>query len=202
MELRRLLSELFITNEEALDIAQQAGLKRYKLNTGQAPYYLWKQILEMASSEQRLRKVVETAAGFLHQEHPSLPFFTALLAQETPIIMAQLPRNKDGSTNFINSTDLVTRPEALLYYDDLTLQVGRIPALIGSLQLLQQLAPAVCHLLIDFNGLIKHGTGFRIGNNLLLTNWHVVHDEQGMGATSITAEFGHEDDGQGDLRIR
>jgi V8-like Glu-specific endopeptidase len=200
VELRRLISELFMTNEEALDIAQQAGLKRYKLTTTQPAYYLWKQILEMSSSEQRLRKLVETAAGFLHQEHPSLAFFRALLAQETPVLTAQLPRNKDGSTTFIDSNDLVTRPEALLYFDDLTLQIGRIPALINSLQLLQQLAPAVCHLLIDFNGLLKHGTGFRIGHNLLLTNWHVVHDDQGTPATTITAEFGHEDDGQGGFK--
>lgn len=197
VELHRLLTEIFISNDEAIEVAQKAGLQRSKLNTQKATYYLWKEILEKSSAENRLRKLAEVAKTFLHEAHTALPFFNALLANEAPPVMARSAVNHDGSPKFIASNDLVTQPEALLYYDDLTLQVGRLPALIKSLGLLQQLSPAVCHLLVDFNGAIKHGTGFRIAEDLLLTNWHVVHNDSGQPAAGITAEFGYEDDGNG-----
>jgi hypothetical protein len=56
----------------------------------------------------------------------------------------------------------------------------------------------VCRLSVDFNGVLGHGTGFRIAPYLLLTNWHVVYDiKSGVRATAVTAEFGYDDDGKG-----
>jgi V8-like Glu-specific endopeptidase len=79
-----------------------------------------------------------------------------------------------------------------------TIQIGRVPGLIATLQRLVALAPAVCRLVVDVNGLGKHGTGFRIGPDLLLTNWHVLHrTDNDTRATAVTAEFGYEDDGSG-----
>jgi V8-like Glu-specific endopeptidase len=44
----------------------------------------------------------------------------------------------------------------------------------------------------------QYGTGFRIGPDLLLTNWHVVHGKIDQApASQITAEFGFEDDSTG-----
>jgi hypothetical protein len=43
----------------------------------------------------------------------------------------------------------VTKPEALLFTDDLTMPAGRVPALIATLQRLQTLAPAVCLLRVQ-----------------------------------------------------
>ena len=70
-----------------------------------------------------------------------------------------------------------------------------MPGLITTLQRLVALAPAVCRLVVDVRG---RGTGFRISSDLLLTNWHVVHNAStGVRAGAVTAEFGYEDDGQG-----
>src|SRR5262249_30724307 len=69
------------------------------------------------------------------------------------------------------------------------------------MQRLVALAPAVCKLTIDIDGDSQYGTGFRIGPDLLLTNWHVVHRRSdGKPATTVTAEFDFEDDGKGGLR--
>jgi V8-like Glu-specific endopeptidase len=44
----------------------------------------------------------------------------------------------------------------------------------------------------------QFGTAFRIAENLLLTNWHVVHRRADKApATAVAGEFGLEDDGRG-----
>ncbi len=43
--------------------------------------------------------------------------------------------------------------------------------------------------------------GFRIGKDLLLTNWHVLHRKSDdKRASAVVAEFGYEDDGLGGSR--
>jgi V8-like Glu-specific endopeptidase len=68
--------------------------------------------------------------------------------------------------------------------------------LIQTLQQLQAIAPTVCRLEVQRDGFVQHGTGFRIGPDLLLTNWHVLH-VSGQPATEVVAEFGYDDDGAG-----
>jgi hypothetical protein len=57
-------------------------------------------------------------------------------------------------------------------------------------------APSVCRLLVERPGVKSRGTGFRIADDLLLTNWHVLYPN-GVVAAAVTAEFGYEDDGKG-----
>lgn len=70
--------------------------------------------------------------------------------------------------------------------------------LIDVLQRLLKLAPGVCRLVVQTNVGEQVGTGFRVGADLLLTNWHVVHNEDdGSLALSARAEFGYEEDAAG-----
>jgi V8-like Glu-specific endopeptidase len=197
-ELHRLLAETFASSDEAIEIAQKAGLKRSMLRVNDVLYFLWKNILETASSKQVLRELVTVARSFLPDKHPTALFIDALLAGEIPEMAASLPRGANNTPVFIEVNDTITKDEALLFADDLTLEAGRLPGLINSLQALQKWMPSICHLIVNFDGVIKHGTGFRVGKDKLLTNWHVVHLNDNP-ASAVTAEFGYEDDGNGKI---
>jgi hypothetical protein len=102
----------------------------------------------------------------------------------------------DGTKVLSNLWDRVTEPEALLFHDDLTVPIGRLQWLINVLRILQDVAPAVCLIRASRGDLEQTGTGFRIADDLLLTNWHVA-TIRGLPAANISAEFGFDDDGAG-----
>ncbi|HWK25099.1 MAG TPA: serine protease [Solirubrobacter sp.] len=196
-ELHTTLTQLHPSVPMALAVVQRAGLDTTFLNPQQAPVLFWHDVLEQAAGAGLLRALVTTVRDLLNAAAPRRPFLDALLA-DAPAPIAAEPRRPDGSAAFLSGDDSVAEPEALLYHDDLTLQIGRVPALIETLGRLLVLAPAVCRLAVDFQGLGTYGTAFRISQDLLLTNWHVLHHPQtGALASAVTAEFGYEDDGRG-----
>lgn len=191
------LSQLNPTVQNALLIAQRVDIDTTMIDSQQPVFFVWKQILEAASTAGILRELVQEVYNRLNLKSPMRPFLENLLANNPTSIEIE-PRDLDGAPNFISDTDDVSEPEALLYYEDLTIQIGRVPSLIQTLQNLVTLAPAVCRLIVDVYGNWQYGTGFRIGPDLLLTNWHVLHRiSDGTCATAVTAEFGYEDDGSG-----
>jgi hypothetical protein len=191
------LTQLHPTSQGAVLLAQQAGLDSGMIDPGQPPYFVWKAILEQAAAAGLTRHLVQLVQDRLNPNSPRRPFLAGLLANH-PVVTDEEPRGADGEPRFLRDSDAVSEPEALLYYDDLTIQIGRVPGLITTLERLVQLAPAVCRLTVDINAAGKKGTGFRIGSDLLLTNWHVFHSlSTGARATAVTAEFGYEDDGSG-----
>jgi S1-C subfamily serine protease len=91
--------------------------------------------------------------------------------------------------NSVAFDDNVTEPEALLFFDDLTIPVGGVVNLIATLTKMTALASAVCLLRVQ-NPLGSYfGTGFRIGPRLILTNHHVLFPGDSP-ATSVQADFG------------
>jgi V8-like Glu-specific endopeptidase len=178
-------------------VALKSGLNTGMIFFSNAPAFVWKDTLDEAAKSGLTRTLVQEVRDRLNQNSPMRPFLDALLANQ-PVRTEGEPRSADGAPRFIASNDDVSEPEALLYHDDLTIQIGKVPGLIVTLQRLAALSPAVCRLVVDIYGQGQHGTGFRIGPDLLLTNWHVLHKEHdGTVATAVTAEFGYEDDGDG-----
>jgi hypothetical protein len=193
-ELHITLTRLHPSAPAASSVAERAGLDTAFLNPAQPPIFLWRDILLLAAQGGQTRDLVTTARDVMTPNNPRRPFFDDLLAERPAPVEAE-PRNPDGTPVFIKDDDTVSEPEALLYHDDLTIQIGRVPGLITSLQRLVTLAPSVCRLVADVT--VK-GTGFRIADDLLLTNWHVLHNTRnGQRRGAVTAEFGYEDDGQG-----
>ena len=167
-ELHVLLSQLYPSAKGATFAAQQAGIDTAMLFSDQAPYMVWRDILQLGANAAKNRVIVERAYT-QNANNPRRAFLEALLASTPPVRDGE-PRGDCGAPNFVEGTDDVLEPEALLYHDDLTLPVGRIDWLIGVLDRLKMLAPAVCRLEVS-NGLVTQcGTGFRIAENLLLTN--------------------------------
>lgn len=193
-QLHVLLGQLFPRALDAVNLAQKAGLDAGFINREQATNYVWIEVLDQAASNGVTRVLVENVVAGMNPANPRRAFFETLLADKTPPTEGE-PRLQDGAPLFLSQGgDDVSEQEALLYRDDLTIQIGKVPALVETLRRLFELAPAVCKLDVDVNGLPMVGTGFRIGPDLLLTNWHVLHHPKtGARATAVTAQFGYED---------
>jgi V8-like Glu-specific endopeptidase len=192
-ELHATLADLYPSSNRALFVAVRAGMNAAMLLDAQPAFFLWSDILRDSAAAGTTAKVV-TIARDLNPDSPRRPFLDAVLAGQAE--SCHQPRGADGAPKFLKSTDNVTEPEALLFHDDLTLQIGRVPWLIGVLQRLIDAAPSVCKLSVNFGGASGSGTAFRIADDLLLTNWHVLHAGD-RTAQSVTAEFGFDDDGKG-----
>ncbi len=193
-DLHLALCEMYPTSKGAAFMAAKAGLNIAMLNVDQSAFLLWKDVLDTCAGAQKTRRLVELASE-QNPDSPHRPFLDSLL-QATPVPTDRQPRTADGAPVFLVSNDRVTEQEALLFHDDLTLPIGRVSWLIGALQRLLELAPAVCRLDVVVPGDSKRATAFRIGPDLLLTNWHALHFGN-VAAAQVTAEFGFEDDGQG-----
>ena len=192
------LTQLNPTQRDALAAVKLAGLDPWEIHAEQKPAAIWWDILELAAKEGATRKLVQGVFDRTSESNPMRTFLGDLLNNRTPVLAAE-PRRDDGAPIFIANDDEILEPESLLYHDDLMMPIGRVPQLIRTLQRLVELAPSVCRFSVDVNGTNQFGSGFRIGTNWLLTNWHVVHNKKGTPATTITAEFGYEDNGSGGL---
>ncbi|MBA2517513.1 MAG: trypsin-like peptidase domain-containing protein [Solirubrobacterales bacterium] len=195
-ELHIVLARLYPTAPQAVPVAERAGIATIYLNTQQPAINLWHDILDKAATDGILRDLIQTAHDLMSVRNPRRALLEDLLADRPPLIEGE-PRHADGTAVFVTGDESISEPEALLYHDDLTIQIGRVPALIATLEHLVKLAPAVCRLVVDVHGQGMHGSSFRIAPDLLLTNWHVLHDDSGTRATAVTAEFGYEDNGKG-----
>ena len=196
-ELHLALTRLHPSPQAAVAVAERAGLDTLAINPQQSPVAVWHDVLDHAGRHGMTRDLVKTVHDLLNDRNPVRPFLEDLLA-DRPVATDVEPRGPDGTPVFLRDDDAVSEQESLLYHDDLTLQVGRVPGLIGTLQRLLVVAPAVCRLVVDVHGTTQHGSAFRIAEDLLLTNWHVVHRRgDAVPATGITAEFRYEDDGRG-----
>lgn len=198
-QLQNNLVQLFPTVKAAVTVAERAEIDTTMIFLEQPVFHVWQEILVAAATAGLVREVVVEADKLTNKKSSLKPFLETLLSDKIPPVEAQ-PTASDGSPDFINSSDEITEPEALLYYDDLTIQTGRLEGFIKTLQILLTLVPSVCKLNVDINGLTQYGTAFRIDTDLLLTNWHVIHDSNGVRATNVTAEFSYEDDGRGGIR--
>jgi V8-like Glu-specific endopeptidase len=196
-QFRLKLVQLYPSQKTALMRASEAGIDTALINWEQPPLYIWTDVLNEAASEGKTR----TLAQIVHDNMPktSVPraFFADLLNNRATSSDLE-PRDAFSAPRFITGNDEIQKPEALLYRDDLTMPIGRIPRLVTTLQRLVHFATGVCHFVVYFGGNEFHGTGFRIAKNLLLTNWHVLFDStSGARASNAIAEFGWEDNGAG-----
>lgn len=182
------------STQDAVLIAKEAKVKTHLILTEQPIFFLWKDILERATIDGVLRPLVTFTRDMLSEENAYRAFFNTLLNNRQPDVNPQrVASNGDPGFN-----DTVGAPEALLYHEDLTIQIGKVPSLVKTLQALVAISPAICKLIVDINGAPQNGTAFHIGNNTLLTNWHVLHNKKdGTPASAVTAEFGYDDNGAG-----
>jgi hypothetical protein len=119
-------------------------------------------------------------------KNPLAPFLDALLSDRAAPVSAE-PLGGRGP----GFDDSVKEPEALLFFDDLTMPVGKVANLVATLNEMIAIAPAICLLRVENTQGTFFGTGFRIGDDLVLSNHHVLkpRDEP---ATAVHADFGYD----------
>jgi S1-C subfamily serine protease len=198
VELHGKLVQLYPSGKRAAFVAVRAGVPEFTINVDQAAVSVWKEILEEAWPRQLGRTLVQQVLA-----DPSVAvahsFFRDLGAGRQTDITTDV-RDASGAparkAAFITGSDDVTSDEANLFHDDLTMSTGKLPWLIGVLQRLQALAPSVFLLRVTFPGAVARGTAFRIGDDLLLTNCHMI-ELHGVAATKIVAEHDFQEDASG-----
>ncbi|OJV16420.1 MAG: hypothetical protein BGO21_26345 [Dyadobacter sp. 50-39] len=197
MQLLRTLSELFPNSKTAMLLAQRAEVDPAQIYWDQPIFYVWTSVLNIAAQWNRLRELLEAGKDMLPPASVGAVFLKELL-DDTIVAIPAEPRTQDGKPFFIHDTDDVSEPESLLYHDDLTIKIGLVPQLIKTLEVLSRRSSSVCRITADFSGRGMNGTAFRIGEQTLLTNWHVLFSkDNGTRADTVTAEFRYEDDGKG-----
>ncbi|MES2044603.1 MAG: serine protease [Pseudomonadota bacterium] len=193
-ELHMLLCELYPTAKGALWIAAASGVPTFLIDGEQAPFFVWQEILNEGARQGSLRALANVVVE-QKPRNPRIGLIETLIRGDEPTLDRQ-PHDSGGVPHFLSASDQVTEAEALLFHDDLTIEFGRLSWLAEVLGRLRTLGSGVCKLTTHVGSAKQYGTGFRIGANALLTNWHVVHFLD-ADATIGTAEFGFEDDGKG-----
>ena len=186
-ELVRVMASLFPSESDALDFAWKAGgVDPIEVTRGVSPIRLWRELLDKTARDSTTRRLItETIARF--PTNPRVPFLQGLL-DDVPVVMSAEPVALDAP-RFLTGDDKVTRNEALLFFDDLTMPVGRVSNLIASITKVLAKASAVCLLrVVSHAGDEYFGTGFRIGGEFVLTNEHVLVP-RGYPAVRVRADF-------------
>jgi V8-like Glu-specific endopeptidase len=194
-QLLDILCELYPDTDSALAMAEDVGIRRHKLRGDQPAYLLWRAILTKSSQQMALRPLVENVLA----DNPRSVrggFLRRLLDEEPEDLAIDARPAMNGGSGFIAGDDSVTHPEALLFHDDLSLKIGRLPWLLRALERIGSLAGGVCKIVSSGQAGVQNGTGFLIGPRLVMTNWHVVETD-GARALRLCTLFGFDDDGQG-----
>lgn len=187
-ELVNHLMNQFPDEDDARAFAAKHGVDLGDIKSGQSPRNRWRSLLKAAAVAGGVRTMVEEARD-LQPKNPRVAFLDALLAdKEVPVSAEAKAKPAFGDT--------VTQKEALLFFDDLTIEIGRVAGLVVTLETLAKLAPGVCRLRVMTPAGEAFGTGFRIGRDVVLTNEHVLVPTPGP-ALGIMADFGFEVDAAG-----
>jgi hypothetical protein len=188
-ELIRVMAGLYRTRREAIPFTALFGIDELEVTPDLSTINLWHELLEKLAVQGKVRPMVK-AARDRAPGNPRAPFLDALLADKPAPISAEPAPDAVKGPAF---DDSVTEPEALLFFDDLTMPVGKVTNLIKTLNALVTLAPAICLLRVSNAFGSFFGTGFRISDSQILTNHHVLFPK-GAVATGVFADFGFDVD--------
>lgn len=189
-ELLRVMAGFYRTEREALIFTEPFGVDPLRVPPGLSPLHLWYELLQVLATQNTVRAAVQ-ATRDQFPNNPNRAFFDALLA-DLPIPVSAEPIG----THAPGFDDTVTSPEALLFFDDLTMPAGQIVRLMDTLDKMVATAPAICLLRVR-NAIGEFfGTGARIGVRRVLTNHHVLFPKNER-AVAVRADFGFDIDASG-----
>lgn len=167
-----LLSSAYYTVDRVIGVLQNSGVPPGQVALQGAVVGVWRSAIEVASGMLRLREMLETVLA----DPTTTAFHTRLeeLLQTRPVVSssadleAAAGAGGPGEPPWHEAEDQVGL-EKLLGAKSTLLDVS---FLAGGLRV----APSVTRLRCEFSLHTYHGTGFRIGDDLILTNHHVLHD--------------------------
>ena len=187
-ELMRVMAGFYRTEREALLFTQPFGIDPLTIAPNLSTINLWHDLLQDLAIKGTVRAAVQaTRQQFANS--PRAPFLDALLTDQlAPMSAEPLPDHGPGFDE-PGFDDNVSKSEALLFFDDLAMPVGKVPNLIATLNRMIAVAPAVCLLRVENLSGSFFGTGFRFTENLILTNHHVLYPKDQV-AIKVQVDFG------------
>lgn len=181
-ELRELLASCYDEPAEVKAMAREAGVVVSRVLWQQSVHGVWHDLITVARNQNKLRPLL------------------ALVEEGPDVAVAERLRELTGEHPVVESPQPATPPDT---WADCTgpgspeRQLFPVSTFqdVAFLRRGTELATAVCRLLlVDSRGGRFHGTAFRIGLDLLLTNHHVLHAPTGARVERIEAWFGYEQD--------
>ena len=175
------LTDTYYQERRVMALAQAAGVRLAAVPWGQPMYVVWPQLVEQARNQGKLRALL---AELVNGADAAVAAKVSEWLEADPPISAPTPA----------STGLVWKADG---DDGLERQIFVEPTLldVAFLRRGAELAAAVCRLRVTMPSSAEFlGTAFRIGDGLLLTNHHVLYEDQSDGkpATAVEAWFGYE----------
>lgn len=193
-ELHGALSTSFYRSRDIEEIVAAAGVPPGDVALDGAARNVWFSAIHVAAGHRRLAALVDAAGARL----PALQDRIAELLAAQPVLSAPMPADRPeslapddprwkGFGTDANERQIVEGDETMLDVAFLERGVAR--------------ARGVCRLTVSMDGGVYYGTAFRIGDSLLLTNHHVLHDweHDDARALAVVAAFDYQVDMAGRL---
>jgi len=181
-ELRKLLVAAYPMRNMVLQFVNDTQVPAGLINWEQPMQLVWHDVISAARGQDKLRDLLQTIAA--SGTAPVKVRLDELLAED-PVTAAP---SGGGPLGWKGSGDR----------DSLERQIAAESTLldVAFLKRGTELAPAIARLLVTLPSGQYYGTGFRIGDDMLLTNHHVLYDESSAGtpASTVEAWFGYERD--------
>ncbi|MGQ4513006.1 trypsin-like peptidase domain-containing protein [Streptomyces sp. DW26H14] len=182
-ELTGLLSDTYYQKAPVLRLAAQAGVRLGEIDWDQPMGLAWFDLLTQARREGRLRALLER---IVTGPDAAVAARVAELTADAPVTEAPAPPEVPGEWAAYSDPSTEERQifDRYTFLDVAFLARG------------VEVAAAVVRLLVTFPHAQCYGTAFRIGEDLLLTNHHVLYDRRRGGVRALHAEawFGYERD--------
>jgi hypothetical protein len=164
--------------KRATPLVAKAGIPLGEINFDQAMVYVWPEILTVARNKNKLRTLLTAIA---ESDEPEIAARVSEILADAPVLPAP---GASGAIEWkIDPADASGEER----------QIELEPTLldIAFLERGLELAPSVARLLVTLGDDDFYGTAFRIADDLLLTNHHVLFDSNGP-ASRVVAWFGFE----------
>lgn len=184
-ELRDYLANTFFREDQVIEFAMQAGVGPGTVAWSQPMQSVWHSLITKARNQSRLRELLDQVAASGEAVAARLTELTA----GNPVVEAPMAPGCPPSWHGFDGRDEMERQ----IFDEPTLLD------VSFMQRGVELAPAVARLLVTLPSGRYYGTAFRIGDDLLLTNHHVLFDDHDSRATRVEAWLRYELDAFGRL---
>jgi V8-like Glu-specific endopeptidase len=181
--------------DEIVAIVQEAGLPIGQVALQAQSSLTWHSVFQVAAGQGRVDELLDAVAA----RYPMLKLRLDELRGPQPRIAAEAPvpaAQRDPASSHWKNFSANGRAEAII--------VAGQPTFVdvAFLTLGAERARSICRLVTRFPSGNGSGTGFRVGQHHVLTNHHVLFDQENgnQRATSIQAWFNYEDGVDGNPR--
>jgi V8-like Glu-specific endopeptidase len=190
-ELRDFLASIYYRVDQVVPLLQQAGIPPAAIALEQPMFQVWHDILERARNRDRLRALLDEVTT---NSDAAVAQRLQELTRSKPVLAAQ-PASNGSADGWRGFDDRGALERLIENENDTLLDVAFLERGLA-------VASSIARLLVTLPTGQYYGTAFRIGDDLLLTNHHVLFEDppSELPATAVEAWFGYERDFAGRSR--